>query len=86
MSDILNEAAKRLGNGAFAAEPGVRAELERIIGASYYSQGRPRLGSEHMQKFVQLQGNSYGPNDPRTVLASAMQAMLWPCSSSAMAK
>ena len=34
-SDILAEAAERLQDGAFAHEPGVRAELERIIGMSY---------------------------------------------------
>ncbi|MEO6969457.1 MAG: protein kinase [Chthoniobacterales bacterium] len=75
-SDVLDEATKRLDDGAFADEPGVRAELERIIGMSYYSQGNRQLGAQHIRNFVQLQGNSYGPDDPRTVLASATQAML----------
>ncbi len=76
ISEVLDEAARRLGDGAFADEPEVRAELERIIGASYLSQGKLQLGRKHLQKFVQLVGSSYGPDDPRRVRASAMQAML----------
>ena len=76
VTEMLDQAARQLGSGAFAGQPEVRAELERIIGFSYYHQGKLQLGREHMQRFVQLVGNSYGPDDPRRVLASATQATL----------
>ena len=76
VTEMLDEAARQLGSGAFAGQPQVRAELERIIGASYLSQGKLQSGRKHLQKFVQLVGSSYGHDDPRRVRASAMQAML----------
>jgi serine/threonine protein kinase len=76
MTQVLDEAAKRLKSGEFANQPEVKAEMERIIGNSYYGQGRYALGGEHLQEYVELERRLYGEEDPRALAASSMAAAL----------
>jgi eukaryotic-like serine/threonine-protein kinase len=76
MTQVLDEAAKRLEGEEFADQPEVKAELERIIANSYYSQGRYSLGREHMQEYVALERRIYGENHPKALAASATWAAL----------
>jgi serine/threonine-protein kinase len=76
ITEVLDEAARRLESGEFDNQPEVKAELERIIANSYNGQGRHRLADQHMQEYVDLQGKLYGANDPRTLAASAYWATL----------
>jgi tetratricopeptide (TPR) repeat protein len=76
MTEVLDEAARRLEGPEFANQPEVRAELERIIGISYYGQGRYALGAEHLQEYVVLEKGLYGENHPRTLAASVILAAL----------
>src|SRR2546423_8707771 len=76
MTDFLDTTAKRLDGGAFSTQPEIRAELERIIGGNYLSQGKTNLGNRHLREYVTLQSKLYNKNDPRTIEASATEAWL----------
>jgi eukaryotic-like serine/threonine-protein kinase len=76
ITEVLDEAARRLESGEFDNQPEVKAELERIISNSYNGQGRHRLADQHAQEYVDLQSKLYGENDPRTLAASAYWAQL----------
>jgi eukaryotic-like serine/threonine-protein kinase len=76
ITEVLDEAARRLESGEFDNQPEVKAELERIIANSYNGQGRHRLADQHEQEYVDLQSRLYGENDPRTLAASAYWAQL----------
>jgi len=76
MTEMLDEAAKRLDSEEFVNQPAVKAELERIVGSSYYGQGRYVLGRQHMEKYVVLEKQLYGENHPRALEASGEWASL----------
>jgi serine/threonine protein kinase len=76
ITEVLDEAARRLESGEFDNQPEVKAELERIVANSYNGQGRHRLADQHLDEYVALQRKLYGENDPRTLAASAYWAQL----------
>ena len=76
LTQVLDEAAKRLEAGEFSNQPEIRAELEQIIGQSYLGDGKNAAANKHLQEFVKLQDKFYGENDPRRIVASATQAWL----------
>src|SRR5438309_871687 len=71
MTQVLDEAAKRLESEEFSNQPEVKAELERIIAQSYRYQGRYDLAIRHLQEYVSLQSKLYSANHPKTLAASA---------------
>jgi len=76
MTDVLDEAARRLESEEFASQPKLRADLEQIIARSYAFQGKYDLANKHLQKYVVLQTRLYGENDPKTLAALAFSADL----------
>lgn len=74
MTEVLDEAARRLESADFAGQPEVKADLERIISSSYIGQGKPRLAEEHAHKYLALVSILYGKDDPKTISASATRA------------
>jgi len=76
VTEAMDEAAKRLESGAFANEPEVRADLEKIVATSYAGQGRRQLADEHIQKHVALVTKLYGKDHPRTLAATAIRARI----------
>src|SRR5205807_10071635 len=76
MTQVLDEAAKRLESEEFSNQPEVKAELERIIAQSYRYQGRYDLAIRHLQEYVSLQSKLYSANHPKTLAASANRALL----------
>lgn len=76
MSDVLDEAARRVESAEFSVQPEVRAALKRIIGRSYFYQGRRELGRKHLSEYVSLQAQVYGRDHPRTLDAFQVQATL----------
>ena len=76
VTEVLDEAAKRLESGEFAAQPETRAELELIIGKAYNGQGRNRLASEHIEKYVDIERALYGDDHPKTLVALSERASL----------
>jgi eukaryotic-like serine/threonine-protein kinase len=76
VTEAMDEAAKRLESGAFADEPEVRADLERIIATSYAGQGKRQLADEHIEKYLALVTELYGRDHPKTLVASASRAKI----------
>ncbi|HEU0208136.1 MAG TPA: serine/threonine-protein kinase [Candidatus Udaeobacter sp.] len=76
VTEAMDEAAKRLENGAFIEEPEVRADLERIVAESYAGQGKRQLADEHIQKHLALATEVYGKDHPKTLAASATRAKI----------
>ncbi|HEV7860888.1 MAG TPA: serine/threonine-protein kinase [Pyrinomonadaceae bacterium] len=76
MTDVLDEAAKRLDSEEFANQLEVKAELEHVIGDSYGGQGRQDLWEQHLKKYIDIQKSLHGENDPQTMVANANWAMI----------
>ena len=76
VTEAMDEAAKRLESGAFADDPRVRADLERIVAESYAGQGKRQLSDEHIQKYLALVTEVYGRDHPKTLAANATRAKI----------
>jgi serine/threonine-protein kinase len=76
VTEAMDEAAKRLESGAFADQPEVRADLERIIATSYAGQGKGQLADEHIQKHLALVNKLYGKDHPKMLAATATRATI----------
>lgn len=76
MTEMLDAAAKRIESADLAHQPEVRAELERIIAASYYGQGNQHVASDHMQRYVDLESTILASNSPKMVSIRAIHAGL----------
>ena len=76
VTEAMDEAAKRLESGAFADEPEVRADLERIVATSYAGQGKRQLADEHIQKYLALVTRLYGKDHPIALAANATRARI----------
>src|SRR5262249_232939 len=76
VSEVLDEAARRIENGEFSRQPETRAELEYIIGQSYYGQGKYQSARAHLEQYVGLMGQLYRENDAKGLVASASVAGL----------
>ena len=76
MTDVLDEAAKRLDSEEFAGQPEVRAELEKLIGESYNGQGKLDLWEEHLKKYIAIQRSLHADDDPQTLVAMADLAVI----------
>ena len=74
VTDVLDEASKQLETGEFAAQPEVRADLERTIAKSYWGQGRQDLWAKHLKKYIDIQRSIGAKNDAKTLLATATLA------------
>ncbi|HEY2712724.1 MAG TPA: serine/threonine-protein kinase [Chthoniobacterales bacterium] len=76
VTEVMDDAVKRLESGAFADEPEVRADLERIVATSYAGQGKRQLADEHIQKCLALVTKLYGKDHPKTLVAAATRARI----------
>ena len=76
VTEAMDEAARRLDSGAFADEPKVRADLERIVATSYAGQGKRQLADAHIQKYLALVTGLYGKDHPVALAATAIRARI----------
>ncbi len=60
VKDVLNEASKRLETTDLSGQPDIKAELLRIVGASYLSQGQYDLADKNLTAALALQRQLYG--------------------------
>jgi tetratricopeptide (TPR) repeat protein len=74
MDEILDAAAKRLGSGEFDQQPGVKAELERALADSYYSEGLEELADQHYKKWIELTRGLSRGDKIAALTASAAEA------------
>lgn len=76
VSEVLDEAARRLESGEFDSSPEIKAELERSVASTYYGQGKYAEARKHMEQHVLLLKGLYGENDPHIIIASVYWAGL----------
>ncbi len=67
VKDVLDEASKRLENEDLADQPEVRAELQRIIGTSYLTQGEYDSAERNLRSALEAETRIYGENSPETL-------------------
>ena len=76
IKDVLDKAAKQIEDEKFSAQPDVKAELNYIIGYSYYSQGFYEPAEKHIRAALEEQIKIYGNNSSvvqtKLLLASAL--------------
>lgn len=61
VNDVLRHASTRLGSGELSDEPETKAELQRIIGSSYLTQGRYEEAETNLRSSLELKSQIYGP-------------------------
>ncbi len=67
VKDVLNEASKRLETEDLSSQPEVKAELHRIIGASYLTQGNYEQAEKNLRAALALQTQLYGNDSLETL-------------------
>ncbi len=67
VKDVLDKAAKQIENEDFSAQPDVKAQLNYIIGNSYYTQGFYDAAEKHFQIAFEEQTKISGANSTETV-------------------
>jgi serine/threonine-protein kinase len=77
VKDILDDASKRLAAEALSDQPEVRAELQRIIGESYFSLGQYDLAEQNLMAALQTQIRTTGENGIAALRTSVSLATLW---------
>ena len=77
VKDILDDASKRLATEELSDQPEVKAELQRIIGASYLSLGQYALAEQNLAAALEAQLRIYGEDDPETLKTLVLRASLW---------
>ena len=75
MSDVLDEAARRLQSEEYSGQPELRIQLESILGDAYDHQGRYDLAYEHFRKYVQLRTEHPGLRGPELFETQALWAI-----------
>lgn len=60
VKDFLDEASTRLASEGLSDQPEVKAELQRIIGASYLSLGQYDLAEQNLRSALQTQARLFG--------------------------
>ena len=77
VKDLLDDASKRLATEELSDQPEVKAELQRIIGASYFSLGQYVLAEQNLAAALEAQLRIYGEDDPETLKTLVLRASLW---------
>jgi len=68
LREILDSAASRIGAG-LAAQPGVEAEMRRVVAAAYRDLGEYETALRHAERALELHLQLAGPLDPATLRA-----------------
>jgi eukaryotic-like serine/threonine-protein kinase len=77
VKDVLDEASKRLATEELSDQPEVKAELQRIIGESYFSLGQYDLAEQNLAAAAEAQKRIYGEDSPETLRTFIVWAGLW---------
>jgi serine/threonine protein kinase len=77
VKDILDDASKRLAAEALSDQPEVRAELQRIIGESYFSLGQYDLAEQNLTAALQTQIRATGEDSIAALRISVSLATVW---------
>jgi serine/threonine-protein kinase len=77
VKDILDDAAKRLATEDLSDQPDVRAELQRVIGESYFALGQYDQARQNLAAALETQRRLFGEDGIPTLKTSAAMALLW---------
>jgi serine/threonine-protein kinase len=77
VKDILDDASKRLATEELSDQPEVKAELQRIIGASFLSFGQYDLAQQNLMAALQTQTRIFGEDGVETLKTGVLLASLW---------
>ncbi len=77
VKDVLDEASKRLATEDLSGQPGVKAELQRIIGTTYFSLGQYDLAERNLTAALEAQTRIYGEDSAETLMTLVPLATLW---------
>ena len=77
VKDILDDASKRLATEELADQPEVQAELQRVIGESYFSLGQYDLAEQNLTAALQTQIRTTGEDGIAALRTSVSLATLW---------
>ncbi len=77
VKDVLDDASKRLAAEDLSGQPEVRAELQKIIGSSYYNLGQYDLAEQNLNAALEAQTRIYGEDHPETLQTMVILAGIW---------
>ncbi|MEP6699275.1 MAG: tetratricopeptide repeat protein [Verrucomicrobiota bacterium] len=77
LKDVLDDIARRLASGELSDQPGVTAELQRIIGAAYLGMGLDDLAKKNLSAALETQSRLYGADHLETLKTRADLATVW---------
>ena len=77
VKDLLDDASKRLATAELSDQPEVRAELQRIIGATYLSLGQYDPAQQNLAAALQTQTRISGADGIETLKTGVLIASLW---------
>ena len=77
VKDVLDDASKRLAAEDLSGQPEVRAELQKIIGSSYYNLGQYDLAEQNLNAALETQTRIYGEDYPETLQTMVILAGIW---------
>lgn len=69
IKDVLDKAAKQMEDDDFSVQPDVKAQLNFILGNSYYNQGFYEEAEKHLRTSLEEQSKIYGKNSLETLMA-----------------
>ena len=67
VNDVLDEASKRLESEDLSGQPEIKAEMLRIIGSSYLTQGNYESAAKNLRSALDLQIQIYGEESTETL-------------------
>ena len=77
VKDLLDDASKRLTTDELSDQPEVKAELQRIIGESYFSLGQYDLAEQNLIAAFQTQTRIFGEDGISPLKTGVSMASLW---------
>jgi tetratricopeptide (TPR) repeat protein len=77
VKDVLHDASKRLTDQQLSSQPGVRVELQRIIGATYLALGQYDSAATNLADAFAGQEKIYGADNPETLKTAVGLGKLW---------
>ena len=77
VKDVLDEASRRLALAELSGQPQIRAELQRIIGASYLAIGEYALAKQNLFAALATQTRLQGEDSPDALKTAISLAQLW---------
>jgi tetratricopeptide (TPR) repeat protein/predicted Ser/Thr protein kinase len=77
VKDVLDDASSRLRDQQLSTQPAVRAELQRIIGATYLALGQYDLAGTNLSAALSAQEKIYGAENLETLKTAASLGKLW---------